>query len=51
MVFLHKSHTCEKSGSWDMGQNALEQSDYRILKFTISWEQIDDCLLVKNTDS
>ena len=38
-VFLHKPHISEKSGSWDMGQNALSQSDYRIFKSTISLEQ------------
>ena len=41
-VFLHKSHICEKSDSWDMGQNALGQSDYRIFKSTISLEQNDE---------
>ena len=40
-VFLHKSHIWEKSGSWDMDQNALGQSDCRIFKSTISLEQID----------
>ena len=35
-VFLHKSHTWEKSGSWDMSQNALNQSDCTIFKLTIS---------------
>ena len=24
---MHKSHTCEKSDSWDMEQNVLDQSD------------------------
>ena len=38
-LFLHKSHTYEKSGSWDMVQNALCQSDWRIFKSTISLEQ------------
>ena len=41
-VFLHKSHTWEKSGSWDMGQNALDQSDCSIFKLTISLEQNDE---------
>ena len=31
-----------KSGSWDMGQTALSQSDYRIFKSTISLEQNDE---------
>ena len=30
-VFLHKSHICKNSGSWDMGQNILSQSDSRIV--------------------
>ena len=38
-VFLYRSCTWEKSGSWDMGQNALSQSDCRIFKSTISLEQ------------
>ena len=38
-VFLHRSCTWEKSGSWDMGQNALSQPDCRIFKSTISLEQ------------
>ena len=32
----------EKYGSWDMNQNALGQSDCRILKSTISLEQMDE---------
>ena len=28
-VFLYKSHIWENSGSWDMGQNVLSQSDCR----------------------
>ena len=39
---MHKSHTWEKSGSWDMGQNALDQSDCSIFKLTISLEQNDE---------
>ena len=35
-VLLHKSHTSEKSGFWDMGQNALGQLVCRIFKSTIS---------------
>ena len=31
-VFLGKSHVWEKSGSWDMGENALGQSSCRIFK-------------------
>ena len=41
-MFLHKSHIWKKSGSWDMVQNALGQSDYRIFKSTISLEQNDE---------
>ena len=44
-LFLHKSHIYEKSGSWDMGQNALgvyNQSDWRTFKSTVSLEQIDE---------
>ena len=41
-VFLHGSHTWEKSGSWDMGQNALSPSDCRIFKLTVSLEQNDE---------
>ena len=41
-VFLHWSHTWEKSGFWDMGQNALDQSDCRIFKLTISQEHKDE---------
>ena len=36
---LAKFHTCEKSGSWDIGLNALDKSDYSIFKVTISLEQ------------
>ena len=36
---MHKSHTWENSGSWDMSQNALDQSDCSIFKLTISLEQ------------
>ena len=39
---MHKSHSLEKSGSWDMGQSALSQSDCRIFKLTISLEQNDE---------
>ena len=37
-----KSHTWEKSGSWDMGQTALNQSDGIIFKLTISLKQNDE---------
>ena len=37
-VFLHKSHTWENSGSWDVGQNALNQSDCSIFKLTKWWK-------------
>ena len=47
-VFLHKSHTWERSGSWDMGQNALDLSDYSIFKLTISLEQNNK--MMKNPD-
>ena len=36
LVFLHKS------GSWDMGQNALGQSDCTIFELTVSLEQNDE---------
>ena len=39
---MHKSHTWENSGSWDIGQNALEQSDCSIFKLTVSLEQNDE---------
>ena len=39
---MHKSHTWENSGSWDMSQNALDQSDCSIFKLTISLEQNDE---------
>ena len=39
--FLHKFHIREKSCLWDTGQNALSQSCCRILKSTISPEQMD----------
>ena len=39
---MHKSYTWEKSGSWDMGQNALDQSGCSISKLTISLEQNDE---------
>ena len=41
-VILHKFHFWEKSGPWDMGQNTLSQSGYRIFKLTISLEQNDE---------
>ena len=41
-VFLNKSVIWGKSGSWDMGQNALSQLDCRIFKWTISLEQNDE---------
>ena len=41
-IFLHKSHICEKSGSLDVVQNALGQSDCRIFKSVISLEQNDE---------
>ena len=37
---MHKSHIWERSCSWDLGQNALSQSDCRIFKWTVSPEQI-----------
>ena len=36
---MHKSHTSEKFSSWDMDENALNQSDCSIFKLTISLEQ------------
>ena len=37
--FLHKFHNWKSSGFSDVGQNALDQSDWRIFKLTISLEQ------------
>ena len=42
VVLLHKSHIRQKFGSWDISQNALSQSDYRVFKSTISLEQNDE---------
>ena len=39
---MHKSHAGEKSGSWDVDQNALCQSDCRIFKSTLSLQQNDE---------
>ena len=39
---MHKSHTWENSGSWGMGQNALDQLDCSIFKLTMSLEQNDE---------
>ena len=41
-IFLHKFHTCEKSGSRDFGKNVLCQSDCRIFKSTLALEQNDE---------
>ena len=41
-VFLHKSYTWEKCSFWDMGQNALKQSNCSIFKLTVSLEQNDE---------
>ena len=51
-ILMHKSHIWEKSDSWDIGQNALGQSDCRSFKSTISLEQNDErslifCLLIQ----
>ena len=40
-VFLHKSYIWRKSCSWDLGQNALSQSDCMVFKWTISPEQLE----------
>ena len=37
-----ESHIWEKSCSWDIVQNALSQSDYRIFNLAISLEQNDE---------
>ena len=42
MLFLDKYYTWEKTGSWDMGQNAAGQPYCRIFKSTISLEQKDE---------
>ena len=39
--FLHKFYLWEEPVSWDMDQNALDQSDWRILILNISLEQND----------
>ena len=49
-VFLHKSHIWEKSCFWDIGENSLGQSDCRILKSTISPEEIDETALFLHVD-
>ena len=36
---MHKSHTWGKPDSWDMGQNAPNQSDCRIFKLTVSLKE------------
>ena len=36
---LPRSHIWKKSGFWDMGQNALGQSNCRIFKSALSLEQ------------
>ena len=41
-VFLDKSDIWGKSGSWDMSQNGLGQSDCRIFKSTRSLEQSNE---------
>ena len=41
-MFLHKSFIWEKSCSWDIGQNALRQSNCMIFKRTISPKQINE---------
>ena len=41
-VFLHKCYIWGKIRSWDIGQNAVSQSDSRIFKSTISLEQMDE---------
>ena len=41
-VFLHKSHTCEKSGSENMDENDLCQSYCRIFESAVSPEEINE---------
>ena len=41
-MFLNKSYIWKKSCSWDIGQNALSQSNCGIFKSAISPEQIDE---------
>ena len=48
---MDKSHIKENSGSWDMGQNALGQSDCRIFKSTISLEKMDETARCFYTDT
>ena len=40
VMLLQKSHTCGKPRSWGMDQNALNQSDCRILKSTTSLKNL-----------
>ena len=42
VVFLQKSYISEKPCSWDIGQNALSQSDCRIFKSIIFPEEINE---------
>ena len=44
---LGKLRVLGKSGSWDMGQNALGQSDCSVFKLTLSLEQNDFCILMQ----
>ena len=41
----------ERSCSWDIGQNALSQSDCIIFKSTISPEQVDETALFLHADT
>ena len=41
----------EKSCSWDIGQNALSQSNCKIFKSTISLEQIDETATFMDVDT
>ena len=34
-IFLYISHICEKFGSWDIGQNAIDQLDCKIFQSAI----------------
>ena len=50
-MLLCKVHTWWKSDYWDMGQNALGQSDCRIFKSTISLEKMDETARCFYTDT
>ena len=48
---MHKSHTWEKTGSWDISQNALGQSDCRVFKLALEQHDEKHDFLHVDTDS